>query len=285
MAIKPVDMEISLAKKPNYHLKFDTHLMPIGMRVPLKKVTITENPKIPDKVEKIVADNDLKATQAIHLLHDKGFDEHYLTKLLSVGNLGVKTERKLVPTRWSITATDDMIGKKLVQEIQDYAETNYEAYFDGYLGNYFLLLFFPGVWSYELFEIFAGSGTQQGQYTTDHEDHFGRKQYADETAGGYYAVRLAVLEKLREMKRKGSVLALRFITDEYWASLGVWVVRSASRKAAQNRQMQFSSRDEALQYAISFAKRRFNIDLGLILRQSVLINEQRQQKRLMEFGV
>ena len=67
-----------------------------------------------------------------------GFDENYLSRILSAGTLGVKTQRKLVPTRWSITATDDTIGKELISQVKDCAQGEYWAWFGGYLGNYFL---------------------------------------------------------------------------------------------------------------------------------------------------
>ncbi|MBI1969294.1 hypothetical protein HYS48_01255 [Candidatus Woesearchaeota archaeon] len=287
MASKPVDMEINLAKKPNVDLKLDRFLLPIGSRVTLKKAVITENPKIPGAVEKAVSDSEWKATDAAWYLYQHGLHEHQLTKLLSIGNLGVKMERKLVPTRWSITATDDMLGKKLLQEIQEYQEVECSAYFDGYLGNYFLLLFLPGPWSYELFEMYVGSYNKQdlSRYTTDYEGSgvFRRKNYADNTAGGYYAVRLAILEKLAAMKRKGSILALRFITDEYWAPLGVWVVREASRKALQKKALEFGDEALLLDYAKQFALKKYGLQLENIFKKSKLLDQRNKQKRLTAF--
>ena len=72
------------------------------------------------------------------------------------------------------------------------------------------------------------------QYMTDYEPYSGRKRYAENCAGGFYSVRLAILEKLKKMRRQASVLALRFITGEYFAPLGVWVTRFAARRALKN---------------------------------------------------
>lgn len=282
-AVKPADVEINLEKKPSFTLSFNQDVMPHGPRVKLKKAQITENPRIPKKVDKAVSDYDFKANDAINSLYESNFDEHYLTKILSVGNIGVKTERKLVPTRWAITAVDDAIAKKLRNEVKDFNETNHIAFFGGYLGNYYLILFFPNIWRYELFEAYVGKGSQKGMFATDYENYRGRKSYADNTAGGYYAARMAILEKLKSMKRQGSCLCLRFITEEYWAPLGVWVVREATRNSMKSKPIEFSSEELMLRYARNFVKKKFGYDLDSILRESRLLKELKTQKRLVDF--
>lgn len=66
--------------------------------------------------------------------------------------------------------------------------------------------------------------------STDVEDFYGRKTYASNTAGGYYAARLPILEYLEKEKKQASVIAIRIELPSYWASLGVWVCREAMKK-------------------------------------------------------
>ncbi|MBI2147555.1 hypothetical protein HYU19_03690 [Candidatus Woesearchaeota archaeon] len=285
MASRPADVEISLQKEPSFSLPDSVttsafHL-PHGPRVGLKKARITENPHIPTKVDKVVSDIDLKAGSALQLLSSQ-FDEHYLTKLLSVGNLGVKTERKLVPTRWAITAVDDTLGKQLISKVKQRPEMPFTAFFGSHLGNYYLILFFPGVWSYELFET-SIDPSKFGMYSTDHEEYGGRTSYAENTVGGYYAARLSVLEGLTSMKRQGTCLCLRFITSDYWAPLGVWVVREAARNAMQSAPIEFADKDLMLTYARHLVRRKFGYDLDVLLRESKLLTAMRVQKRLGSF--
>ena len=56
-------------------------------------------------------------------LQNKGIDEYHMTKLLSAGTLGQGDKRKIVPTKWSITAVDDTYGKKIREEIQHYFQS------------------------------------------------------------------------------------------------------------------------------------------------------------------
>ncbi|MEK6916398.1 MAG: hypothetical protein AABW92_01515 [Nanoarchaeota archaeon] len=287
MAKKPVDVEVHLNKKPVFNLKPDNDITPYGPSVELEKANITENPSITRQVEKVVSDEDMKAVEGMDYLYKKGYDEHFLTKLISVGNLGIGKNRKLVPTKWSITAVDDALGKNLIKEIKDYSEYDYVAHFGGYLGNYYLLLFFPEVWSYELFETYIGNPNNpkmdEIETSTDYEPYAGRKTYASNTVGGYYAARLGILEYLKNKKRQSSVLALRFITDEYYMALGVWVVRQATRHALESETIGFASKELMLNYAHLLIKKKFSFDVKTLINQSVLLKEIKQQTKLSSF--
>ncbi|MFH1440049.1 MAG: hypothetical protein ABIG89_05760 [Candidatus Woesearchaeota archaeon] len=281
LASKPVDVEINLNKKPQLSLSMFDDAMPHGANVGIKNAKITENPKIPHQVEKAVDDIYFKANDAVFSLYEKGFDEHYLTKVFSLANLGMKKNRKLVPTRWSITAVDDLIGKQLIDGLKDNKHANYLAYFGGYQGNYYLILMFPDCWSYELFETII---TEQNMFATDYESFHGRRDYAHSTAGGYYACRIAVLEKLTEMKRQASVLALRFVDpNEYIAPLGVWVCREATRNALNNKPIEFSSKELMLNYARLLVRKKFNFDSDVLINQSMLLKNMQQQMKLGNF--
>jgi hypothetical protein len=277
MSKKPVDVEVHLNKKPYFNIRADAEITPYGPSVKLNDADLTENPKIPRAVDRIV-DDEIKAAQGINYLYKKGYDEHYLTKLISAGTLGFKQNKKLVPTKWSITAIDDTLGKNLIKEIKDYKEYDYVAHFGGYLGNYYLILFFPSVWSYELFETYVGDS--ESETATDYENYYGRKQYAQNTVGGYYAARLSILEHLKNKKRQSSVLALRFITNEYYMALGVWVVREAARAALRNKPFVFSDRKLMLKYAHSIIKKKFSFNLKNLIQKSRLL----KQRTIAEFN-
>ena len=287
LASKPVDVEFFLQKKPVYHVKtFDVGTA-IGAYAELKKAVLTSNPRANPHVEKAVADIDLKAADALLILYKKSIDETALAKILSVGSLGVKVQRKLVPTRWSITSVDDTLGKGLIEEIKDYKEVEYQMYFGDYLGNYFLILFFPRVWSYELFEMYMPltllNPEKTVKLTRDYEFFSGRKKYVHETAGGYYAARLGVLEELQRIKRQATVVVLRFTTEEYHTPLGVWVVREAVRHAMKNG-IVCSSEEEMLESARKIVAEKFRYNIDMNLRQSKVLCEMKTQQTLQYYS-
>jgi len=277
MSAKPVDVDVSLEKKPNFNLQTDRWVAPMGPQARLKHLQLATNPRIPTKVQKFYDDTDALASEAITSLYEHSIDENSLSRMLSVGVFG--KQRKLVPTRWSITATDDILANNFLSKVREQPIGEYAAYFGSYLGNYYLLLFFPEQWSYELFEMYVKPGILE--YSTDQEEFAGRKSYAENCAGGYYTVRMAIAEHLMQKKRQNSVLALRFITDEYVLPLGVWVTREATRKALMNKPITFASKELMLNYAKLITKKKFGVDIAQILQKSKILKE--KQKNLSAF--
>ena len=284
LASRPVDIEIELKYRVNPDKRRDRILMPQGMRAPLKKAKITSNLKVHKKLDRVIND-EIKSVEGIEYLYKYNFDEYTLSKILSVGVLGLKKDRKLVPTRWSITATDDMIGKKLLKDIRDYKwMENYELFFGEFMGNCYLLMFFPNVFGYELFELYLpGSSwnpSNEIKAATDMESYSGRKGYASNTAGGYYAARLPILEYLESIKRQAGVLAIRIELPTYWAGLGVWVVRESVRKALNNKKLEFDDMREMLESSRKIGMIKFGFDTSKILKKSKLLEQIKIQTTL-----
>ena len=78
---------------------------------------------------------------------------------------------------------------------------------------------------------------------------------------------------MKKQKRQSSVLALRFITDEYVLPLGVWVTREATRKALASKPILFGSKELTLTYAKHWAKKKFGIDIASLLEKSNILKE------------
>jgi len=287
LSSKPVDVEIELKKNINVGRNKDKIITPLGMNAQLKKARITENVKIDRHVDKVIND-EIKSTKGLEYLYKNKFSEYVLSKILSVGVLGLKKDKKLVPTRWSITATDDTLGKHLLKNIREYKWIeNYEMFFGSFMGNHYLLMFFPGVWSYELFEIYlpgsSWNSTKEIKASTDYETFSGRKNYASATAGGYYAARLPILEYLEKIKRQASVIAIRLETPSYWAALGVWVVRESVRKALAGRKLEFSSIEELVESSRKIGMIKFGFDNKKLLDKSKLLDIIGKQKTLRDW--
>ena len=67
----------------------------------------------------------------------------------------------------------------MLEKVRYFPSTDCQAYFEGYLGNYYLILFFSDVWSYELFESYmpraSFNPTDKIDFTTDYEGFYNRK--------------------------------------------------------------------------------------------------------------
>ncbi|MDP8011718.1 MAG: Nre family DNA repair protein [Thermoplasmata archaeon] len=207
---------------------------PMGPKIIAAKIDILNEPKIPNRIENIYDDYDINAMNAIWEIYTHGYSNEYITRLLSGGTLGKKTERKLVPTRWAITAVDDILGKMLIEKIKNYDQLDTIMLAENsYMWNNFLIIFLPGPWSFEMIENWYGKNyfNINVEKSSDYEKFEGRKRYADVVGGAYYAARLAVLEYLNKMQKQASVIVYRTIESDYKIPLGVWVIRETVRDA------------------------------------------------------
>ena len=287
LASKPVDVEIELKNQINLGKKVDRVLTPHGMSASLKNAEVTSNVKIDGKIERMMND-EIKSVEGLNYLYQSGINEYSLSKILSVGVLGLKKDKKLVPTRWSITATDDAITKNLLKNVRDYKWIeDYQLFFGEFLGNQFLIFLFPNIWSFELFELYyPGSSWNAGKEmkaSTDSESFRGRVNYASNCGGGYYATRLPIIEYLNSIKRQAGVLVIRLETPGYWASLGVWVVRESVRKALSMIPIKFSSKETLLEGGKKIGKIKYDFDSQIIYDRSTLLKTYGVQRNLGEW--
>ncbi|MFX0043482.1 MAG: hypothetical protein ACFE8L_11275 [Candidatus Hodarchaeota archaeon] len=244
MAARPVDTETKL-EKMNLRMLMDNHAPPIGPTGMTEKIRITENVKVHPKVDYCVSDTDLKAVDAVskHLYFKGHVPQSTIKRVFSAGLLGQKRNRRLVPTRWTITAVDDIISKALIKEIKRFPEINdYQIFESNYLDNHFKILLFPGKFTYEMNECWAPNtlwnislnGRNRNlkpQIMTDYEFYQGRKNYASNITGAYYSARKEVCEYLYNIGRQARVLIFREVRGGYLVPLGVWVIRETVKNA------------------------------------------------------
>ncbi|QGA80175.1 Nre family DNA repair protein [Candidatus Nanohalobium constans] len=236
MARKPVDVEVELEKKPGANIS-GGRVKPVSASGNVEEFILGENPSVERKVEKMFYDTDAKAETAVKELHGKGIDNYKIQQSFTAGMLGEESSRELVPTRWSITATDDIISKNIRDKtIKDYQELGQIEYYNNeYMGNEFHIFLIPGRWEYELMELKRPGSVWNAAANTyiaqNYESYSGRTDYAEETAGAFYATRLGIMEHLRSRKRQAKALVIREVKPEYWAPLGVWVIRETVRNS------------------------------------------------------
>jgi hypothetical protein len=231
-------------------------------------------------VDSLVNDG-TKAVDAAMELYENKYDVYYLTSVLSSGALGFHERKKLVPTRWSITAVDDMISKGLMEEIRRFPEINeFQVYENTYLENHFEVLMLPGRWEYEQFEAWAPKtlwtlAFDKPVIQEEYEPFDGRTEYAFKEGGGYYAGRFAVTEALYRMRRQARVIIFREIYEGYIMPVGVWEVRENARKALEKRPKRFGS----LKDALDDIKTRLRNPIEEYLKKSELL----KQRKLVDY--
>jgi DNA repair protein NreA len=283
LAENSVETELNLTKKPRGSIFMDDAVQPFGPSAPIRDLHVG-NPRFEHRIEKAYYDTDLHAKQAVLELYDKGVIVTKIQKAFSVGAFGLERNRRLVPTRWSITAVDDLISKSLIETVKTFPEiSEFRVYESIYLDNVFEILMIPASWSYESMEAWY-PGTVWNPHGksisifSDYECNNGRSTYA-QIGGCYYSARLSVCERLIKERRQATVIVLREARPGYIMPVGVWQVRENVRNAMRQKPYLFSSLGDSLK----FISTRFEIPLRRWLLQSELLKKFLYQKKITDF--
>ena len=277
MSGKPIDTEMSFIKRPKLDIVFSPRVAPSGPSGLLKKARITENPKVPKPVDKVVADIDLRAVGGITNLYDEKIPQRHITRLLSAGLFGKKKQRRLVPTTWSITAVDDILGKRYWKQVLNKNWINeFQLFGHKALGNNVQILLYPSGWMFEALEYWLISPT--GTPETDWETWKGRKKYADVICGAYYCTRLPVLEYLMSINKQSGAFVFMEV-DREWVPMGVWRFREIAKEALKHPPKKFNTMNEAL----GELKKRLALPLERWLAVSETYKIYNTQKTLEDF--
>jgi len=244
MSSKPTDLDLIFNKKVSSNISINGESAPFGPIGEIKSAKFSGSTSS-KPIEKIFYDKDIDASDAVLKLYNSGIEISKIQKCFSIGMLGKK--RKLVPTKWSITATDDIISKSIVENILENNVIDVCKIFSyEHLGNIFSVILFPRRWMFEMIEAWYSNGIIG--FGSDYEDARGIK-HPPHIAGAYFAGKLAVSEYLLKNKIQSGVLIFREIRPEYSIPVGVWQVREGIREAMKTTPIVISDFNNAIEIA------------------------------------
>jgi hypothetical protein len=284
MSESPAETEATFEKMPivdvqmQEELRFDHEATPFGPAAPLRGFKASSL-SADQRIETAYYDTDLRAAEAMMELYRRSVEVSIIQRVLSAGMLGVRKKRKLVPTRWSISATDDIISSMLVKEIGMNPTIDlFEVTRYSHLANYYSIILIPDdMWIFEMIESWF---TSRGQATigADNEDERGLN-HSPTIAGAYFAARLAVAEHLANRHKKAGAIVLREIHPDYVMPLGVWQIREGIREALKNPPQKF----ELFGHAMSFACSYMSLSKNEIVQKSQIWKSFKDQTKISDF--
>jgi DNA repair protein NreA len=280
---RAVDSTMTFEKTPSQHLnemvlsKSNIEEMPTLFSAPVSEFKIYQSTS-DERIEKKYYDGDLLASDAVVELYENNVDITRIAKVLSIGMLGRKKNRKLVPTKWSITAADDIVSMNLLKKIKDNSVLDcHLVFYFNHLGNYYSIIFIPDdVWNFEMIESWIDTNGRV-HIGSDYESGKNIEHYPS-IAGAYFAARLAAAEYLFKKRKKSSVLILREIHPEYFMSLGVWQIREGIRESLKSKGKKFETFDSALKYGVS----KTSLSINEWIKNSSIIRN-KKQKRISDY--
>lgn len=277
LSASSIESEAQFIQAPR-GMSFSDEHTPFGPSAPLERFEIG-NSRWDRDLEKVYYDGDLKAADAVEDLHHSGLPFSSIQKAFSVGAMGTKKRRRLVPTRWSITACDSILGDRLLGSVRDYDPIDCcQVRESAGLNNYYAVILLPTTWQYEWMEAFLHIMGNEELMFSDFEDNSGKRGYS-RVGGCYYSCKMAVLEALaREKKQAGAII----IREAYrgYVPLGVFNVRENVRNAMQKKPLEF----ESLKAALGYVSTRLELPVKQFIRQSDLLREElKSQQTTLSF--
>lgn len=272
LASKSTDAEANFLKRPR-GAQLSQESMPHGPSGILEKFDI-DAVRWDKQLEKSYYDTDLRATDAVMALHNKNVPFSAVQKAFSVGAFGIGKNRKLVPTRWSITACDSALADKLLKEVRyNPIIDTYRVYENEALNNYYAIILTPTEWQYEWTEGFYKVENNEELVFSDYETNEDKKEYS--TVGGcYYTSKMVVLDALNKMKLQSGLIVLREAYTGY-VPMGVFNVRENMREAMEKPYKEF----EDLKSALVYVGKNFKIPLSRYIKTGTLLNEMLHTKQ------
>ncbi len=283
MSNKAVESELHFEKTPiskieNKKINNDTESITLGLIAPLKDFR-TSSLSVDKRLEKAFYEKDLDANESIIRLYDQGVEISKIIRIFSIGMLGIRKNRKLVPTRWSISAIDSTISKSLIKELQKFAKIDsFNVYQHNHLGNYYIIILIPyDSWIFEMQEGWLdinGNMKIKGDYEDIHNP-----ENKPNILGAFFAGRLAVSEHLTKIKKRAAVMILREIHPHYIIPVGVWQVREGIREALKRPYKECKDFQSALAFAFSL----LSISKKEWLKNSKIYNIITKHKKITDY--
>jgi hypothetical protein len=272
LSASSIESEAEFCHPPS-GLSFSDEHTPFGPSAPLERLEIG-NTRWDPHLEKVYCDGDLLAADAVTDLHGKGLPFSSIQKAFSVGAMGSRKRRRLVPTRWSITACDSTLANRFLRKVREYdlIDCCQVREFSS-LNNYYAVLLLPTAWQYEWMEAFLRILGNEEMIFSDYENNGGKKGYS-KVGGCYYSCKMAVLEALAREKRQAGAIIFREAYSGY-VPLGVFNVRENVRNAMQEKALPFEDMKSALWYISD----KLQLPLKKFILQSDLLKDQLKSRQ------
>jgi hypothetical protein len=261
-----VESEASFRESPRGFSLSDEHT-PYGPSGTLESFHLGTT-RMDRNLERVFYDGDLPASEAVVSLHARDIPFSAIQKAFSCGTMGTGRRRRLVPTRWSITACDSAIADHLLRGVRRNPVIDQcLVHESSTLSNHYAVLLLPTGWQYEWMEAFLRVMGDEELVFADHETGARKPGYSS-VGGCYYSCKMAVLEALAREGHQAGAIVFREAYRGY-VPMGVFNVRENVRNAMRNTPVEFEDMKSALTYIAS----RMKLPLRQFVEESTLLRE------------
>ncbi len=243
LSVNPLALHFEVSDIPQKDLVPLGGLLPTGPAVDARNATILNEPETSRVAEKIT-EQDIPAAEAIWKLLDYEYTLDQVARLMSVGLLGMKDNRRLIPTKSAYKATIDAFVNRAIMELIDRPLTSKFTLSTAELhGDVFTIFAQPGMPRVDYLRV------QRTELGIERGFSFeGIKNVSLDPKTSVFAdnARFAVYHDFVQRRRGCQITVFHMSRNQRSEMLGPWRVRAGVKGALESDMLELDSRENAL---------------------------------------
>jgi hypothetical protein len=251
LSVSPIAIEVDSPHLPRSELKGIGGQSPMGQLIKCKSLEIVSNPEI-SRVAKRICDKDVPSAESVWQLLDYDYTLDQVARMMSVGLLGHKKRRRLVPLRSAYKAViDSYLTNAVMNLVESPLSSSIRLHASTLHGDSFTVLLRPGEprVDYLRLESFNGLNTLRTSFE-------GLETQATDPKTSVYAdhARFSAYRNMIGNTESSHIVIFHQCRDPHNLILGPWVARAGVRYALDGDGVELDNMENAVTVMNSLLK-------------------------------
>jgi hypothetical protein len=256
LSVRPIALRVEGESLRPRGLQFRSGQLPSSNDVMIQSIELLSEPEI-SKVAERITQQDIPATEGIWRLLDYDYSLDQVVRLMSIGLLGRKKTRRILPTRSAYKATINAFIDRVVMElIESPSISSYEIHSGNLFGDQFFVLLHPGESRVDYLSLDVSGNKITRGFAFE-----GLHQWSSDAKTSLYSdyARFSVYRKLMRRKERCHVTVFHLMKDPRNQLLGPWISRAGVDEALASESIKFDNRENAIQLLDTLLEPEFSV--------------------------
>jgi hypothetical protein len=256
LSVRPIALRVEGESLLPRRLRLRSGQLPSSNDVMIKSIEFLSDPEI-SKVAERITDQDIPAAEGIWRLLDYDYSLDQVVRLMSIGLLGRKKTRRIIPTRSAYKATiNAFIDRAVMELIESPNISSYEIYLGNLFGDRFVVLLNPGEARVDYLTIDA-SGTRTARGFAFE----GLREWPTDPKTSVYSdhARFSLYRNLVRRKQRCHATIFHLSKDPRNQLLGPWIARAGVNEALASNPVNLDNKDNVFEVLETLLEPSFSV--------------------------
>ena len=244
LSVRPIAIRVEGESLQPRRLQLRNGQLPSAGDVTIKSIELLSEPEI-SKVAERITEQDIPASEGIWRLLDYDYSLDQVVRLMSIGLLGKKNTRRILPSRSAYKATiNAFIDRAIMELIESPSVSSYEIYVSTLFGDRFAVLLHPGEArvDYLRMDLIGDNMTRGFAFE-------GLRQYPTDPKTSVYSdhARFSVYKNLVRRNQRCHATIFHLSKEPRNQILGPWVARAGIQETLSSEPIRLDNRNNAIE--------------------------------------